>query len=301
MVFALLTSFFWAISAVCGQRAARALGSLRANAYRLTLACLLLGAWTALFYRDTFHSGPSQTLIWSGIIGFGIGDVALYLALARIGSRLTVLITFCLAPIIAATIEWAWLGETISPQQFISVVAILLGVGLTIEPSSPDSQRYGRFGVGLVMGLISAAGQGLGAVMSRIANQEASELGVTIPAISQAFHRVSAGWVIALLFLAFLSLKKHTHQAPKESNGERPIRPIWWLWASALGGPIIGVALYQQALQNISSGMVLAIVSMTPILVIPFAFWLEQDRPSPRQYLGAVIASSALVALLQVS
>ena len=48
----------------------------------------------------------------SGIIGMGIGDLGVYAALPLLGSRITVLMTQCLAAPIAAVGEWLWLGTS---------------------------------------------------------------------------------------------------------------------------------------------------------------------------------------------
>jgi len=44
----------------------------------------------------------------SGIIGIGIGDVALFQALPRLGSRLSLLLIQCLTAPFGALIEWLW-------------------------------------------------------------------------------------------------------------------------------------------------------------------------------------------------
>jgi len=43
--------------------------------------------------------------------------------------------------------------------------------------------------------------------------------------------------------------------------------------------------------------VVLPIVATTPIVVIPFAFLLEGDRPGPRSLWGGIIAVAGAVAL----
>jgi drug/metabolite transporter (DMT)-like permease len=45
---------------------------------------------------------------------------------------------------------------------------------------------------------------------------------------------------------------------------------------------------------------VLPIVALSPLVVMPFARWLEQERPSKRSTIGAVIAVAGAVALALV-
>jgi len=69
---------------------------------------------------------------------------------------------------------------------------------------------------------------------------------------------------------------------------------------NALCGPTIGVSCYQWALATTPSGIVLPIVATTPLVIIPFSYWLEGDRPSRRSIVGGLIAVSGVVALTLV-
>ena len=62
----------------------------------------------------------------SGIIGFGVGDYGLFRAYKIIGSRLTMVMTQCLAAPFAATVEWLWLGSSLSLGQVLAGVGILV-------------------------------------------------------------------------------------------------------------------------------------------------------------------------------
>jgi drug/metabolite transporter (DMT)-like permease len=74
--------------------------------------------------------------------------------------------------------------------------------------------------------------------------------------------------------------------------------PIWlWVLFNALAGPTIGVGCYQWALATTGSGLVLPIVATTPIVVIPFAYLLDGDRPGPRSIVGGLIAVAGAIGL----
>src|SRR4026208_1792748 len=98
-------AFFFALNATCANHSVRALGPVRANIGRLIIATLLLG----LFAHTLGHGFTSASVPWfiaSGIIGMGLGDLAVYAALPLLGSRLTVLMTQCLAAPLAAPGGW---------------------------------------------------------------------------------------------------------------------------------------------------------------------------------------------------
>src|ERR1035441_8467438 len=115
---ALLCTLLFSISITCGHRSAKLIGGTEANFWRLTLAALLLGAWAYVFGIGV--SGAAFPLFFvSGAVGIGIGDVAFFQTLPRLGSRLTSLLIGCMSASLAALIEWVWLGTTLSVTQML--------------------------------------------------------------------------------------------------------------------------------------------------------------------------------------
>ncbi len=113
MLPSLLATFCFALSAVCGHRAARLIGGVDTNFWRLALATACLGVWA--FTAGGGVAGVAfPAFALSGLIGIGIGDVALYSALPRLGARLTSLLLQCLTTLFAAAIEWCWLGTRLT-------------------------------------------------------------------------------------------------------------------------------------------------------------------------------------------
>src|SRR3954462_15187573 len=134
MLGAFLATVLFSISAICGNRASKLLGGTEANFWRLAFAALLLGLYAHLF-------GPGLTgsafLIFfiSGCIGFGVGDLALFQALPRIGSRLSVMLVLCLSSPMGAALEWWWMKTALSWPQIASAIVILIGVAIAMAPS----------------------------------------------------------------------------------------------------------------------------------------------------------------------
>jgi drug/metabolite transporter (DMT)-like permease len=69
---------------------------------------------------------------------------------------------------------------------------------------------------------------------------------------------------------------------------------------NAVCGPVIGVSCYQWALATTPSGLVLPIVATTPLVIVPFSYLIEGERPSRRSLVGGAIAVSGAVALTLV-
>ena len=112
MFAAILTTFCFAASAILARRSTGLIGSQSANLARQLVALVLLGVWAHWFGQGL--RGPGLLMfIFSGLLGFGLGDISLFEALPRLGAALTVLIVQCLAVPIGAVTEWLWLGTSI--------------------------------------------------------------------------------------------------------------------------------------------------------------------------------------------
>ncbi len=198
MVGAFLTTILWSFSAIFARRSTNVFGPSFANFSRLFLACILLGAYTHLFAPALeWHS--FQVLFWSGFIGLGLGDLALFVALPRLGSRLSLLMVQCLAAPIAALIEWAWLGTALSGLQILSGVVVLIGIAIAFRPSGevkPDA-------LGISMGLLAAIGQGAGAIISRRAYDYMEIAGISVDGGAAAYQRMLGGFLISGIYISF--------------------------------------------------------------------------------------------------
>jgi drug/metabolite transporter (DMT)-like permease len=51
------------------------------------------------------------------------------------------------------------------------------------------------------------------------------------------------------------------------------------------------------ALESTPAGVVFAILAITPIVIIPFAVVLEEERPTMRSLVGGAIAVGGVIAL----
>lgn len=299
MLAAILTTFLFACSAVTGQRVAVRLGGAWGNLLRLGLAAVVLGLLVLVLTPDAMRWPSFQWFFVSGLIGFGLGDVALFTAYERIGSRLTILLNLCLAPLFAMALEWVWLGNGLGPRVVFCAVLILAGVVMAIRPGAKSRQkieRRGKFWVGIVAAVVAGFGQGTGAVISRKAEAVALELGAEGSGITAAFQRVLAGLLFSALAVLLIRLfGSRSEWGTWRTPLDRKIAP--WLIGAALFGPVVGVSCFQWALQDLESGIVLAVVALTPIVMMPLARITEGDHPSRLALLGAAVAVGGVVLL----
>jgi drug/metabolite transporter (DMT)-like permease len=297
MLPAFLTTVLFAISAVAARRTTTTLGGVTANFWRITLATLLLALWA-----HTAGSGLSGAafpyFLISGCAGFGLGDLALYQTLPRLGSRLSIVMVHCLAAPFAALTEWLWLGTRLTPLQILSGVTILVGVALALAPGHHLKIPRRVLVSGVIFGLFAAMGQGSGAVLSRKAYEIAAQAGQQIDGLTAAYQRILAGWFIAAVTFGLARSARPSSPRPKSDEPAAAWGSTWlWITINALAGPTLGVGCYQWALATRPTGVVLPIVATTPIVVIPFARVMEGERPRKRSLVGGALAVLGAVAL----
>jgi drug/metabolite transporter (DMT)-like permease len=308
MIASFLAALFFALNATCANHNLRAFGPVRANVGRLIVATILLG----LFAHTLGHGLSSASVPWflaSGVIGMGLGDLGVYAALPLLGSRITVLMTQCIAAPLAAFGEWLWLGTRLTVAQMFWGVLILAGVAVAISPSRSHPPRVRVRPIGLLFGFVAACGQGFGALVSRKGVNVAEAAGEVARnatfGLTSAYQRILAGLIFVVLWFVVLRLLRRLPPAPPaaasgglEASSPRRNRGAgWWIVANGLAGPVLGVGCYQWALATTPSGIVLPIAATAPLLSIPIAHWLEGDRATGRAILGGCIAVGACIAL----
>jgi drug/metabolite transporter (DMT)-like permease len=298
MTAAILATLLFSLSAVSGKRLSHHISGVEANFWRFLLAAFLLGAYAHSFGLG-LGGGALGMFFISGIIGFGVGDYGLFRAYPILGSRLTMVMTQCLAAPFAASIEWLWMGETLSLGQVLAGTAILVGVALALAPSETTDVDRKHWKAGILWGLMSAFGQGFGAVLSRKA-LSLVEAGVTVDGLSQAYQRVLGGLTVMAVLLLFRKMRLRNGATIRTEVALTPVTMkllVALIVANTLCGPTLGVGAYQWALSSLPSGIVLSVVALSPLVIIPLAMKFEGERPTLRSIIGSVVAVAGVVVM----
>ncbi len=299
-----LTTIFFSISVICGHRSAKIIGGSSANFWRLVSATIFLSFWA--FILGTGLSGPTFPLLFlSGAIGIGVGDVALFQALPRLGPGLTMMLTRCLAPPFAALIEWLWLGSKLSGMQIVYGFVILLGMGIYLAPGkNPHLARKAIVG-GILFSMLAALGDAVGVVLSRKAYVSLEAVGGKIDGGTAAFQRILGGLLVAGVCLGIARWHIARNPVAHSGDGPTPSPANWrkalpWILANSFAGQTLGVSFYQLALQTTKSGIVLPIVATTPLVAMPLAYVVEKEKITLHSVIGGIIAVAGLVGLVSV-
>ncbi len=306
MFAALITALCFAAVGVCANRSARLLGSVRANCWRLIVAVMLLGPWAFLFGRGL--DGPGWGWFFgSGLLGFGVGGVAMFHCLPRLGTPLSLLVVECGTAAFALVIEWSWLGTTVGFDQLGWAALILVGISVGLAPGFPAGISRGRKLSGVAWALLSSLGQALGMVVSRKGWAVTQAAGFELDAGSAAFQRLLGGLIIGgIVYTAvkvWPALLPHSEMTRVEKHRDRALGswgPNWpWLWVllNATFGPVLGITTRQWALSLAPAGLVQSVVATAPLIATPLARLMERRWPQPRFFLGATVAIAGLAGL----
>jgi drug/metabolite transporter (DMT)-like permease len=285
---ALGTAFCWVMSALFFGAAGRRVGSLPVNVLRLFWAVLLLSALTLLTRGRPFPDDATpDAWLWlslSGVIGLALGDLALFRAFIDAGPRLSTLI-MAFAPGVAAVLGWLWLGETLGLTDLVGMGLTLAGITWAIVSRDRTAGQLGpelRRGVGLAA--VGAVCQGVGLVVGKRGMGDYDPIAATQ-------IRIYAG-VVAFVLLTTAVGRWGAIRAALEDR-----KALRLLSIGAFFGPFVGVTLSLVAIQATETGVAATIMATSPVLILPFAVWVEKERIRVGGYGGALLATAG-VALL---
>lgn len=307
MLASLLTALLFSISAITAHRTATRMGGVEANFWRICVALVFLTIWANT--AGSGLAGPAFPIFaLSGLVGIGVGDTGFFQALPRLGSQRTTLLTQCATAPAAALIEWLWLGTALTAVQGLCVVVILAGVVVALAPGDHLKIPRPRLVTGILFSLVGALGMAFGAVLSRKAYAVAHAAGQHLDPGTAGYQRVLGGAVA--LGLVMLVVKWQTARMRYQSREARdacrerspqPMRKegnIWpWVIANSLAGQTLGVTCMQWALETTPTGIVTAIIAMTPIVMLPLACVFEGDRITARSVVGGMISVAGVIGL----
>ncbi len=301
---AFITTILYSISTICATRSAKMLGGTEANFWRITVATFSLALWAYTFGLGM--TGIAFPLFFiSGMIGVG-SDVFLFQGLPRLGSRLTSLLVQCGTAVAGATIEWLWLGTRLTLPQTMACCTILVGVAIALAPGEHLTFSRKQWILGIGFCVMAAVGNGFGAVLSRKGFAVAATHRQPIDVGTAGFQRLVGGLIICGLALLIVKRREVWAQivhpeAPRVPNSVK-WKTAWpWIVANGLAGQTLGMCFFNWALKTTPTGLVLALVATTPLVIIPFAWKFEGDKAHRRSVIGGAIAVAGVIALVLVA
>jgi drug/metabolite transporter (DMT)-like permease len=289
------TALCWSTNAVLFAKAGRRVGSMTVNIVRLGAALVVMFLLHLILVGSLFpvHAGFAR-FAWlgvSGLIGFALGDALLFEAYVLLGARMTVLV-FNLWPAFAALMAWVLLGQRMGMAKAAAMGATLAGIALVVTEKgkrAPGDGKPRRFGLGLVCALGGAVGQAVGFIFSKL-----GMVGGFSP-ISANLIRVCAG------VLALGSWQLLRGELAPNLRRLQDSRAAVLIGFGALSGPVVGVVLSLYAINHARYlGVASTIMSLSPILLLPYSVLVEKERVGPVAVAGTLLAITGVAAMFLV-
>ena len=298
MLAAVLSAALFATSVIFGHRAARAVGSLEANFWRVTLATLFLSVWAFTFGAGISGAG----LLWfivSGVIGVGLGDFAFYHALPCLGPRIASLTGQCLMGVFGIFLDALWLGTHISGRQLLFSFVALAGVAVALGTREEIRSHARTLRMGLLLAAVGALATSVAALCSKRAFLEIAAVGGTLDGGTAGFQRMIGGLGLSLLIYLGLRFSRARSEVESVSIFAQDSRRAWpWIVGNALAGQTLGVSVMQWALATTNASIVLVVIATSPVLVIPLARISTGEAITVRAVAGALIAVGGVCGLI---
>lgn len=279
---ALATAFCWVFTSTSFESAGKKIGSLNLNLSRLLLGLIFVSTFT-LFTRGYLFPIDASLSQWfwlllSGFVGIVIGDLLLFEAFVKIGSRISMLI-YSSVPIFAGLLSWLILGEIMTLMQVVGMLVTVLGIGLVIfkrQPSSLKSDTSRSF-TGILLAFGGAIGQALGYIIGKLgmANYDA---------FAATQIRILAG---IISFMIIFSIKDNWSNYFTSLKNKAAYLP---LTIGSFFGPFLGISLSLYAVQKINPGVASTLIATVPILLLPYAYFIKKESLSIREIVGTFVA-----------
>lgn len=281
---ALLTAFFWTITALSFTSASHKIGSLSVNFWRLVIGIILISIFVLIQGENIFPLDVDIKawfwLLLSGVIGIFLGDLFLFKSFTITGPRVSLLI-MSISPPIAAVISWFALGDSLSFFAIVGMIVTISGIVLVILTKNADKEKgmklkYDKIGV--IYAILGAFGQATGLVMSKIGLQY-----IDNPFVATQI-RLYAG---IIGFIILISWVKRWTPIMQSLNNKKAMAT---LSLGSFFGPFLGISFSLIAVKYTNPGIVQTITSITPILIIPFAVYINKEKIGILDIVGALIA-----------
>ena len=285
---ALLTAFFWVISGIFFERASKRTTSLAVSFLRMIFGLAFISVFLWIYRGNPFATDASPSAwLWlslSGVVGFVIGDVFLFEAYVRIGTRITLLL-MSLSPVLTGGLSYFIFGEVLEPLAVVGIALTLAGIAVVIMTRGEKRNLKLRVdSYGVFCGLMGAVGQSVGLILSK---QGVGDY----DAFAATQVRIVAS--IAGFSLFFLIGNHWQKLRVLLSDGQS----TWMTAAGALFGPVLGVGFSLLAIQNAPAAIAAAIMSIMPVLIIPVNWLAFREKIKWFEVLGALVTVLGVILL----
>jgi drug/metabolite transporter (DMT)-like permease len=278
---ALGTAVCWTISALFYEVSGKRIGTYSLNLIRLTVGMVIISIIVSITRGMPLPTDAGMyNYFWlalSGVAGLFIGDIFLFKALIKIGTRLTMLIMSSV-PVITTIMGWLFLNEKVSNQALAGISITLLGVLIVMFNREKKRVHLSIPKYGIFLAFMGALGQAGGLILSK-----KGLIGYNHPMAATQIRIIAA---IICFALAFFLLKRWPHMQKALADKKAMVMAS----SGAVFGPALGVSLSLVAVQYTNAGIAATIMALVPVFVIPPSVWIFKEKVKFKEIIGAIIA-----------
>lgn len=281
LLLALGSNFFFALGSQFFTHFSKKIGATWMNWYKAYVAQICFVLWLVV-------SGGLMWLPWqqggslmlSGLIGLGAGDVLLLLAFKEMGPGRTLML-FAFQPLLVGVGAFFFFGQAIDATRFWAIFFFILCILIISLESFKIERHWGVRGILLALGGMAMDGAGV------LITRKVFDSNADISPLLSNFYRTMG----ALVFFWVLSLKR------KDLKLINPLKTlnkneIFWVTMGSLFGTFISLSMYLAAMQHAH----LASLSGVAITGTLFSALFEciWHRRLPTKYLLAALVAFLL-------
>ncbi len=279
---ALLTAFFWTITAISFESASRRVGSVAVNILRLAIGLIFLSVFNLIRRGFLLPVDASfDILMWlslSGLIGFVFGDLFLFKSYTMIGSRFSMLI-MTLVPPITAFFSWIIMNERLTLFHYFGMTLTFTGIAMAIfnrkAPGEKFSLKLSPRGILYAFG--GALGQALGLVLSKFGMKDYDPFAATQ-------IRVIAGLFGFIILVTLMKRWSGVNAAMRNVEGMKSLS------LGAFFGPFLGVSFSLVAVKYTEAGIASTIMALVPVFILVPAVILYKEKVTVPEMIGAIVS-----------
>jgi drug/metabolite transporter (DMT)-like permease len=295
------TAVLWVLTSLFFTSAGRRIGATAVNTIRIAFAVVLYTVSHALTFGtlapDIHEQRQWVALAFSGVLGLTICDQALFTSFLDIGPR-RALLCMTTSPIFALFLGALFLGERVTVQAAVGILLTLGGVAWVVAERGGSGGGSGRLGRGIILAVVAAASQAVGGMLSKFGMgigwlPEGSRLDPQ----SAAYVRMVFGlFGMAPMVLILTALQRRKDRADRPAKQWGP--GVGLTACGAVVGPFLGMWCSLIAFKHSPLAIAQTLMSLSPVLILPIAYFGFRERVSRRAVIGALvaIAGAALLA-----
>lgn len=282
VIAALASAASWALATVIFDRIGKVM-SFAAMTFFKGLFSIVLIAVLAMFSGGLTNCNTWELTILalSGVIGIAIGDTLFFRSLQDLGAKVQVLY-FMVGQVVTMILSFLLLGDVLSLQEYIGALILLGGVVVVIWGTQDDHPNKRR---GIIGGFISIMCFSISTIMVKIAIGE-------IDVVSATFYRMVAG-TICVMFVGFTTKKL--------ALWVKPFYDIKLLGLFLFNVVVItlgGFMLSMFAIKHISVSIASVLSTTEPVFVLIFAYFINKERSTKKDLIGAAITICGLLIII---